>query len=79
VWGEEKEGRGEEEEVRGAIRLGRVDREGRREGGCCIDGGSGLSLGAKPSELPILSNHSTLHAHGEDRGGRSIVEARAGV
>jgi hypothetical protein len=67
VWGEAKE-------VRGAIGLGRADREGRWEGGWCMDDASGLSSGAKPSELPMLSNHSTLQAHGEDRGGRSRVE-----
>jgi hypothetical protein len=46
--------------VRGAVRLGRVDEEGRREGGWCMDGASGLSSGEKMSELPMLSNHSTL-------------------
>jgi hypothetical protein len=44
-----------------------------------MDDGFGLSSGAKLSELPMLSNHSTLHAHREDRGGRSGVEARAVV
>jgi hypothetical protein len=75
VWGEAKEEWGEVEEVRGVVGLGRADGEGRREGGWCNGGASGLSSGAKPSEFPMLSNHSTLHAHGEDRGGRSGVEA----
>jgi hypothetical protein len=33
-----------------------------------------MSSGAKPSELPMLSNHSTPQAQGEDRGGISRVE-----
>jgi hypothetical protein len=77
--GEAKEGRGKEEEVRAAVGQGRVDGEGRWEGGWCMGGGSGLSLGAKSREFPILSNHSTLHAHEEEKGGRSKVEAWSGV
>jgi hypothetical protein len=39
---------------------------------------SGLSFGAKPRELPKLSNHSTLQAYREDKGGKSGVVARSG-
>jgi hypothetical protein len=44
-----------------------------------MGGGSGLILGVKPREFPMLSNHSTLHSHGEDKGGRSRVEARSRI
>jgi hypothetical protein len=46
---------GEAEEVRGAVELGRVDGEGMWEGVWCMDGFFGLSLGAKPGELPIAA------------------------
>jgi hypothetical protein len=65
--------------VRGAVELGRANGEDRWEGSWCKGGGSRMSLGVKPREFPMLSNHSTLHAHGEDKGGRSGVEARSGV
>jgi hypothetical protein len=63
MWGEAEELRGE------AVGLGRADEEGRREGGWCMDDASGLSSGVKPSELPMLSNHSTLQAHGRTEEG----------
>jgi hypothetical protein len=62
--------------VRGDVGLGRADEEVRREGGWFNSGTSGMSSGAKPSELTMLSNHSTLHAHGEEKGGSSRVEAQ---
>jgi hypothetical protein len=37
VWGEAEEVWGEAEEVRGVVGLGRVDGEGRWEGGWCMD------------------------------------------
>ena len=58
--GEEKEGRGKEEEVRAAVGQGRVDGEGRWEGGWYMDEAFGLSSGVKLSESPMMSNHSTL-------------------
>jgi hypothetical protein len=61
--------------VRGVVKLGRVNGEGRREGGWCMGGGYRMRLGVKPREFPMISNHSTLHVHREDRGGRFRVEA----
>jgi hypothetical protein len=41
------------------------------EGGWEEDTISAGGSGAKPSEFPSLSNHSTRHAQGEERGGRA--------
>jgi hypothetical protein len=76
--GEVEEGRGEEEEVRGAVGLGGAEGGGGRGGDWWMGDGSGLSFGAKPREFPKLSNHSTLQAQGEDRGGSSGVVADSG-
>jgi hypothetical protein len=45
--------------------------EGRATADCEVEARSGSGPGEKPREFPWRSNHSTWHAHGEDRGGRS--------
>jgi hypothetical protein len=76
--GEAGEGRGEDEEERGVVGLGGAEGGGGRGGGWRGGGGSGLSFGAKPREFPWLSNHSTLQAYKEDKGGNSGVVAHSG-
>jgi hypothetical protein len=78
-----KRGRRERGEGRMKKREGRSGWGERRVevgegGGWWGGGGSGLSFGAKPREFPKLSNHSTLQAYREDKGGKSGVVARSG-
>jgi hypothetical protein len=75
--GESEEGRGEDEEERGVVGLGGVEVGGGRGGGWRGGCNLGLSFGAKPRELSWLSNHSTLQACGEDKGGNSGVVAHS--
>jgi len=70
--------RGEEEEEGGGVGLGGAEGGGERGGGWWMGGDSGLNLGEKLREFTKLSNHSTLHGYGEDKGGSYGVVERLG-